>query len=127
MRQGKPLAGAVYIREAEGPRARAANTILRELARAGAIKLREDRTCAYGVMDLRALKPPDLESFTEDDLKAAEWALRQVEEGHLDHAWEIAESGEILPYYALFFGRMRQPDEEEMAWARQRARELGLL
>jgi hypothetical protein len=97
------------------------------LVRESAIKVQDDRNCAYGVMDLRALRPPDLESLTEDDLKAAEWALRQVEEGHLDHAWEIAGIGEVLPYYALFFGRMRQPDEEEMAWARQRARELGLL
>lgn len=135
MLSGRPITGAVYIREKHGPVPRAAMPIREELQREGAIKIWQDRHYDYPSWRFKALRKPDTSLFAEDELKIVEWWILHIDREHTassiseeshDYAWEIAEMGEELPYHAVFATRVRDPDERESEWVAERVKELGL-
>ena len=55
-----------------------------------------------------------------------EHTAASISEQSHDYTWDIAEQGAPIPYEAVFATRTREPEDEELEWARKRARELGL-
>ena len=78
---------------------------------------------------------PDKLSLNEEQRGIVEYWIRNIADEHTaqsiseqshDYAWEIAKVGEVIPYQAIFATRIRDPRGEELKWASDRAKELGL-
>lgn len=128
---GKPITGAAYIRQEHGPVPRAIMPIREELAREGAILIRQEGK----MLRFTALTRPDTAAFSPDELKTVDWWINHIATDHTaqtisdeshDYAWEIAHMGEELPFFALFASRVRPPDNSELAWAKGMATALEL-
>lgn len=137
MLRGRPITGAAYIREKWGPVPRSMMPVREELVHERAIRVWSDRLYDYPTTRFHALRAPDgiRSIFDDEDIKTVEFWIETIDKEHTaksisdethDYAWEIAELGEELPYHAIFATRMRQADDEELKWAQDRARELGL-
>jgi len=135
MLTGKSITGAEYIREKFGPVPKAIMPVRSELEREGAIKVYPPKS-AYEGWRFRALRRPSADWFSREELQNVNWWIRYVcdehtansisEESH-DYAWEIAKTGERLPYYAFMANRGRPPAGEELDWAREAAKRRGLV
>lgn len=133
---GKSITGAPYVREKFGPMPRDAWSIRDELVRAGAIRQWKDRYYDREGWRFKALTPPDANVFTPDEKREIDYWIRHIAEDHTaesisdlshDYGWEIARQGETLPFYSILAQRVRDPNDEEMAWAKAKAKELGLV
>jgi len=98
-----PISGATYRRDPLGPAARGIRTVLSEIASADDID-----------------RPPALSA---KERESAEWALRHLHDPACAAIWAKAEIGEVIPYHALLALRCRQPNADELAWAKLRAGE----
>lgn len=131
----QPITGATYIREKYGPVPRDVMIARKELVREGRIREWKDDYFNREKFVFRALVPPNLETFTPEQREIIDYAIKYVTEEHTaasiseethDYVWEIAKMGEVIPYHAIFAARVREPNEEELSWAKSEARRLGL-
>ncbi len=81
------------------------------------------------------MAPPDPNVFEDYERAEIDWWIKHIDEDHTatsisdeshDYGWEIAQTGEKLPFVSILAQRVREPNQEELAWARTRARELSL-
>jgi len=130
MLHGRPISGATYTKQQFGPVPKAIMPIREELEKEGAIKVWRDRQFAgpYGKDTFLSRRPPDTSLFSPEELATIAYWLKHVCEEHTaasisdethDYVWEIAKLGETIPMYAVFATRLREPNAEELAWARQ--------
>jgi len=135
MLHGKPMTGETYIREKFGPWPRHADSTVRELANEGSIRTWKDDYYGKTIRHFHSLRLPDKLSLNEDERKIVEYWIEHIADYHTaesiseqshDYAWEIAKLGEEIPYHAIFAARIRDPKGEELKWAADRAKELGL-
>jgi hypothetical protein len=133
---GRSITGAPYVREKHGPIPREGMSIREELVREGAIKQWRDRIYDHEGWKFRALTPPHPNEFTADEKKEIDYWIRHIDEDHTatsisdlshDYGWEIARMGERIPFYSVLAQRVREPNDEELEWAREKAKELGLI
>ena len=133
---GNPIAGAEYIREKHGPVPKLGMVIREELQQEGRIQQWKDRRFNFETWRFKSLKVPPSDALTNDEKKVVDYWIKHIDEDHTadsisdeshDLGWEIAKMGEVLPFHAILARRLREPTEEELDWARERARELGLL
>ena len=128
---GASITGATYTRQQFGPVPKAIMPIREELAREGAIRImREGR-----LERLTALTKPDMQPFSPAEMAIVEWWIEHIAtyetaqtisaKSH-DYAWQIASLGETLPMTASLATRLRQPNADEMEWAKETAAKLGL-
>jgi hypothetical protein len=131
----RPITGATYIREKYGPVPRDVMIARRELVREGRIKEWRDSFFNREKFVFRSLVPPAADLFSSEEKQIIDYAIRYVTEEHTatsisdethDYVWEIAKLGEEIPYHAIFATRAREPNDEELAWAKSEARRLGL-
>jgi hypothetical protein len=130
--KGKPITGAVYIREKCGPIPKHMLVVQKELEKEGKIKVASQGQLKRVI----ALVPPDVSEFAADELKEVKYWIEHIDESHSaasiseeshDYAWDIARMGEEIPMHAILASRIRQPNDEELADFKKRAKELGLL
>ncbi|MGS4886364.1 Panacea domain-containing protein [Roseibium sp. MB-4] len=136
---GHSLTGAKYIRQKYGPVPHQIMPVRQELVNEGAMSQWQDKP--YGesgsvAWRFKAISPPNINVFTSDEVKLVDWWIDYIDgktateisdESH-DYGWEIARMGEELPFHAFLASRIREePSSEAMEWARNRAKELGLL
>jgi hypothetical protein len=135
MISGKPISGAIYVRQKYGPVPKLAMPIREELSKEGAIRVWRDSHYNREITRFKALKRPDTSVFTADELKTVDSWIKTIVEDHTaesiseqshDYAWEIAGMGEELPYHAVFAERIRESNTEERKWIAKRVKELGL-
>ncbi len=90
---------------------------------------------AYEGTRFVSLMPPLAVGFEGTEQQTVDYWIRHIADDHTansiseeshDYAWEIAKMGEPLPYYAYLATRVREPNDEEMEWARESATRLGL-
>ena len=131
----EPITGETYIREKYGPLPRHAQSIIHEMEEEGAIRVWNDRYYNKPLRRFKSLRTPDRLALTDDQRKIVDHWIKHIADDHTaasiseeshDTAWEIAKLGEEIPYFALFANRIRDPKDEELEWARKRAKELGL-
>jgi hypothetical protein len=132
---GQPMTGATYIREKYGPVAREMMPARTALEREGYIRVSTDEFYNRTKAVFRTDSQPNLAEIPEQDRKIVDQMIQYVCEGHTaasiseethDYVWEIAQMGEVIPYHAIFAARIQEPSDEELAWAREVARERGL-
>ena len=130
---GKSITGADYTREKFGPVPKPIMPIRDELATEGAIQVDPPRA-AYEGWRFRSKRPPNTSLFSAEELQTVDWWIRHISDEHTadsiseeshDYAWEIAKTGEPLPFFAQLAERMREPDTEEVGWAQAVATRLG--
>jgi len=131
MLTGHSITGAEYVRQEHGPIPRLGKVIRDELERDKAISQWKDREYNYQSWKFKALKRPDLNALNSEEIKTIDWWTNHIADEHTatsiseeshDYGWEIASLGEKLPFTAFLAHRVREPNDSELAWAKQRAR-----
>jgi len=132
---GEPITGESYVREKYGPMPRHVMAYIRELESEGAIKASHARYFNKPIRRYRSQRLPDKLSLNEKQREIVEYWISHIANEHTatsiseqshDYAWEIAKLGEEIPYRAIFATRIRDPEGDELKWATNRAKELGL-
>jgi hypothetical protein len=132
---GEPITGEAYVREKYGPMPRHAMSCIAELEKDGAIRVSQSQYFNKPIRRFRSERLPDKLSLNEKQREIVEYWISHIADEHTaasiseqshDYAWEIAKLGEEIPYQAIFANRIRDPDDAEMKWASDRAKELGL-
>ena len=125
------ITGASYIREKHGPVPKPFVPAREELRKSGAIEVwTEGRQTRF-----RARAAPDMSEFSSEEMKLINQWIETVDKEHTaksisekthDYGWQIAKEGEEIPLIALLAERIRHPNEEELAWASEKAKQRGL-
>lgn len=132
---GQPIAGETYIRDKFGPRPKHILEIQGELENEGLISVWSEPFFDHKITRFRAFQPPDTSVFSPEELSLIDWWIKHIDESHTaasisekshDYAWQIAAMGEQLPLYAFLASRIREPRDEELDWAKEEAKTLGL-
>jgi hypothetical protein len=131
MLHGKPITGAVYIRDKFGPVPKAMMLVRKELEDEKAIHVWEDRRDDHPQTRFEALDPPDISDFSKDERQAVDWCIehsakKNAAQATSDRSWEIAATGEEIPFHALLARRIRHPDDKEAKRLAKQVKELGL-
>ncbi len=131
---GLSITGAEYTRQEFGPVPKAIMMARTELQNEGKIRVTPQRSKYEGTRFTSLVAPADVR-FAEGEKQTVDYWIKHIaedytagsisEESH-DYAWEIAKMGEALPYHAYLASRVREPNEDEMKWARASAERLGL-
>ncbi len=132
---GRPIAGETYIRDKFGPRPKHIREVLEELQNDEQIVVWSEPYHQYTITRFRAFQPPDTTVFGAEELSLIDWWIKHIDEAHTaasisekshDYAWKIAAMGEELPLHAFLASRIREPNDEELDWAKEAAEKLGL-
>jgi hypothetical protein len=135
---GKPLAGAEYIREKYGPVPKLGKIIRDELEREGKIKQWKDAAAKISEWHFKALLPADVSFLTGPEKRNLDYWIKHIAVDHTaksisemshedDGCWQMANMGEVLPFHAFMVTRIRDElSDEELEWAKESARKLGL-
>lgn len=132
---GQSITGSPYLREKHGPVPRDVMIVRDALVREGAIRQWKDRAYRYEVWCFRSLTAPVSLDFSGDEIKTIDYWANTIISEHTaesisdlshDYGWEIAPMGSQLPFISTLAQRVRDPNAEELQWAKNKARELGL-
>jgi hypothetical protein len=137
IRVGTPITGVKYRKRPWGPTADALLQIRDELAGEGKIRWWRDTKFAgaYEKDVYESLAPPPKDFLSSEELAIvdnwiSEICLKHTAKSISDDthglAWEVAAMGEEMPMQAILAEkRGREPNEEELAWAKEQARKRG--
>jgi len=132
---GKSITGAPYIREKFGPIPRDGMQIRCELVNDGLISQWQNHRAGDLGWHFKAIVGPNVSWMAPNERQLVQYWINHISEDHTaesisdashDYGWTIARMGERLPFFSILAERVRDPSEEEMLWAKQRAKELGL-
>lgn len=131
----KPITGATYVREKHGPVPRQMMAVRDELVSEGRLAIAKEPYFSGEITKFKALEPPDVSAFSTEEMNLVDWWIKHVDEEHTavsvselshDYMWELAQTGEDIPLYAVFASRIRAPLGKELEWAKAEAERLGL-
>ena len=134
---GHPITGARYIKGEWGPTADALLGARDRLNVDGRIRFWRDEGFAPGYPKdvYEALRGPREGFLTPEEQQIVDYWINEISLKHTaasisdethGYAWEIAAMGEELPMESVLAERARDPEGEELEWARQQARKRGL-
>ena len=133
--RGNPITGEIYIRKKHGPMPRHGLAVIEELKRDGMISVTAGEYYGKAIRHFHSRQLPDRLSLSDDQRRTVDYWIRHIADDHTaqsisershDYAWEIAKLDEEIPYHAIFAARIRDPEGEELKWANDRAKALGL-
>jgi hypothetical protein len=133
--RGQSITGAPYIREKYGPIPRDGIKLRNQLADAGHIRQWQNKASGHLGWHFRSLVPPAVSWLREDEKVQVTYWIKNISENHTaesisddshDYGWSIARMGEKLPFFSILAERIREPNSEELEWAKKRSKELGL-
>ena len=131
VRLGEPVTGETYVKQRMGPVSSHLNEIVDELVREGRIAVRRvQKLGAYGKPYEHhlyfATADPKVDDFSGPQVAIVNQVVDTIAHRHTaasisdashDMVYEMAEPGEIIPYYTAFSHLLVQPTESAMAWA----------
>jgi hypothetical protein len=129
---GNSITGERYIRKQNGPMPEALLSMRDQLAREGALVMKDRLVRGYTQKRPIALRTANLSSFTADEIVMVDYVLAQLhgrsatdvsELSHRFEAWQLAEDGEEIPYQTAYLSE-RKASAEDWAFAREIAAEL---
>ncbi|MBW4707346.1 SocA family protein [Roseobacter sp. YSTF-M11] len=131
---GVQFSGAKYVRDTNGPRLHNYERWFQELESEGRIQCFDERYYNRTIKRVKGLRPPEPGLLSESQAQSlnywikvvADMTAEEVSDLSHDYGWEIAEQGDFLPLSSILAERIRDPEGEELEWAKRRARELGL-
>lgn len=133
---GESITGAPYVRQEHGPIPRDGLSIREELSYEGAIRQWRTKVYDHDGWKFKALVAPRPNVFTSDEKQVIDYWVRHIDEDHTatsiseqshDYGWEIAKLGERLPFHSVLADRIRDPNAEELAWAKDVVKRIRLL
>lgn len=129
------FSGAKYIRDAHGPRLHNFQKWFYELEHEGRVECFDERYYDHTVKRVTAKTPPRgglLNADQSADLRywisyVSKVTAAEISQESHDYGWEIVKQGDEIPLAAILAERARDPNEEELKWAKHRAKELGRI
>ena len=132
---GKSITGETYIRQKHGPVPKHVQSAIDHLRATGLIRVWSEPYFDFEVTRFEAHQPPDMSSFSVEELGFIDWWIKHISEEHTagsiseeshDYGWKLANQGEEMPMHAFLAKRVRPPKTpDEIAWARDAAARLG--
>ena len=123
------ITGATYIREKYGPVPKEFLRARESLRSHGKIEYWADN----GQTRFRTTQMPDMSMFSAEERKILDHWIETIDRDHTansisekthDYGWQIAHEGEEIPLIAILAEQnIRQPNDEELAWASEKVRE----
>lgn len=109
-RKGKPITGAEYVKREFGPTPRRLLPVREQLEEQKSAVVQNASVLGKEQQRLVALRPPDLSSFTADDIALVDEVIeylrdknaKEVSELSHNRIWRVARMGEAIPYEAVF-------------------------
>lgn len=129
LRTGKTLTGARYIKEPQGPVAKAMLPLLRELQSEGAIRIESVDYYGRGKWQYRSLRDARTNLFSKEErdyideitaIIALHHTAKSISEATHGPAWKLARNGEDLPFHAVLAEDLQPVTKEDIAWAKER-------
>lgn len=123
---GAPVTGAIYRKRQFGPTCDALLPMLAELEKQGALSTRDVDYFGYLKKEFDPIERPDLERLSGTELSllndVVDFVCRNntaktISEFSHGIPWEIAEFGDVLPYYNALHLFPNQVSLETMEWA----------
>jgi hypothetical protein len=125
---GESITGETYVKRQHGPVPRDVLRAIDELVHEG--KITRGKVDHFGFMkrEYISIYDADKNAFTGAEMALIDEAFEHVclhhtarsvsDETHND-IWEMAEMGEVIPYYAAFASVTGEVDESDVKWAQQ--------
>lgn len=127
---GAPITGATYRKRPFGPTCDQLLSALSELSGSGQIRVEEVNYFGYRKKqyaptgEIGCLRLSELERGVVDqviDFVCKRNSAKSVSEFSHNRAWELAEFGEVLPYFSVFQIFPTQASQEAIEWAEAQA------
>jgi hypothetical protein len=131
---GAPLTGATYRKRPMGPTCDQLLVTLNELARDGALKIRDVDYFGYLKKEYIAADRSHGESLSETarailddvmDFVCVNNTAKTISEFSHNKAWEIADFGDVITYNSVFNLFPTQVSPETLEWASQEAKSIA--
>ncbi len=125
------ITGATYIREKHGPVPKPFVPARQDLIKEGKIEVWKDGKLTR----FRAKSVPDMTPFSNAETQLIDQWIETIDKEHNDesisekthdYGWQIAVEGEEIPLIAILAERVRQPNDDELAWAYEKVKQRGL-
>lgn len=135
LRVGEPLTGEDYIKQKFGPTARHLNAALKVLAEQGRVLVQAVDFHGYEKYEFHAQCDPRTNSVSSEerallddviDFVCGRTANEICDISH-NEAWEMALSGERIPYYSAYGLWPAEITDEDRTWALREARRIGVV
>ncbi len=131
--RGSAYSGARYVRDKNGPRLHNYEKWFHELESEGRVSCFDEKFYNRTLKRVKAISIPKPGVFNSEQSKDLSYWINfvsgmtadEVSEYSHDYGWEIVSQGDEIPLAALLAERARPPSDEELDWARKRAKELG--
>lgn len=133
---GYPITGATYIKQPKGPVPTQLNWMVRELEKTRDAQFVTRPIFNYQQKRLVAYRPANLNVFSGEEMDLIDGVISHhsgrtaAEVSELSHerlfAWEIAETGEEIPYNTIFLSG-RKPTIADIRRGQELARQYGWL
>jgi hypothetical protein len=134
--RGKPITGAIYVRDKYGPVPRLGKQVREQLRAEGKTKETQEPTKRGSRTRFKAVTRPEVSDISADDIKEINWWIDHIVREHTaetisdlshDYAWEIAKQGEEIPLYAILANRIRDPKDDELDWVKSKIKQPDLF
>lgn len=126
MNWGQPITGEQYVKQQFGPLATNVRDIVHDLEASGDLEVRKVDFHGYVKTEYVPHREPDLTLFNTREISLVDSMIGQIcpvftakaisDFSHND-LWEMAETNEVIPYYAMFAVHPGEIDEDDIAWA----------
>lgn len=132
--RNEPITGAVYVKRELGPVARDIPRAIEELIQEKRLIVRDIPWYGNVKTEYITLKEPDLSGFSASEIGLIDkithdicqrYTAKSISEKTHDIVWQLAEIGEVIPYYAIYGARLGEITEEDVNWAKQSIAENG--
>lgn len=131
--EGRPITGATYRKRPYGPTTDALLPTLRELQRDGALKIEAGDYFGYQKTNYLPQRESHPTRLTSEELDWLNEAVDFVCHGNTaktisefthNRAWEVVESGAVIPYHNAFYFFPTVPSLETIEWGMRQAAEI---
>ena len=128
---GEPVTGETYVKDRMGPVSAHLQEVVSELVDEGRIAIRRVQKIgangrpyehhlyfATDTPDVSAFSGPEIAIVNEVvDVISNRYTAASISEHSHDLVYELAESGEVIPYYTAFSFLLSKPSDEGLDWA----------
>lgn len=129
--EGRPITGEEYLKQKFGPTARHLTSVVRSLENEGLIEVEEQPYFGFYKKSYRPrapfersrLSPAEADFLVRIADMIKDLSARDVSELSHNAAWEAARMGEPLPYFTALQMMPEEVSDDDLAWARETARD----
>ena len=131
---GASLTNARYVKQKFGPVPKAILPVLRELQRAGRLRIEEVEYYGHQKRQYVAQRKPSMSLFKKHEIEKVDEIIEAITQSHTansisdfthDDIWKLANMGEEIPLHAMLASKLGEVTEADVQCARERMREAA--